>query len=172
MKIKTMEMVVSGILAGVLAIFSMIYIPVGAVPITLASFGVVIVSIIEKPKWSVVSVIIYILIGAVGLPVFSGLKGGLGVLIGPTGGYILAYPIISYIVSKASEKTGMLQLYFWVIISLLTCYIMGITQYIIITGVSVKNALIICVYPFIIPDILKVVTAVVTGRKIKARIKL
>ena len=90
---KTTALVLCGIFAALMAICSFITIPLGftPVPINLATLGVFLTGGILGKKYGSISLIVYILLGAVGVPVFAGFKGGLGVLAGPTGGYIIGY---------------------------------------------------------------------------------
>ena len=83
---KTKTIAVCAIFAAIMCVFSVITVPIGPVPVTLGFFGVMITSVILGARRGAVSVAVFILMGAVGLPVFSGFKGGFEVLLGPTGG--------------------------------------------------------------------------------------
>lgn len=85
------ELVTAALVAALLMAVSGIALPVGVVPVTLQVFVVVLAALLLSPRWAAVSLGVYLLAGAVGLPVFSGMKGGLGVLAGPTGGYLWGF---------------------------------------------------------------------------------
>ena len=102
---KTKNIIITGMLTSLICIFSVITLPINTIPITLSTFSVFFISIISDLKKSVSAVMIYILCGCLGLPVFSGFRGGINVLLGPTGGYITGYLFIALIVGLSSEKT-------------------------------------------------------------------
>src|SRR5450759_290144 len=85
------ELVTAALVAALLMAVSGLALPVGVVPVTLQVFVVVLAALLLVPRWAAVSIGVYLLAGAVGLPVFSGMKGGLGVLVGPTGGYLWGF---------------------------------------------------------------------------------
>jgi biotin transport system substrate-specific component len=87
----TRELVTAALIAALLMAVSGIALPVGVVPVTLQVFVVVLAALVLSPRWAAVSVGVYLLAGAIGFPVFSGMKGGLGVLAGPTGGYLWGF---------------------------------------------------------------------------------
>ena len=106
MKVKTM--VICAIFAAILCVFSVLTIPIGPVPISMGILGVMLTAIILGPKKGTIAVIVYILLGAVGLPIFSGFKGGFQVLLGPTGGYIWSYIIVALFIGflTINKKTN------------------------------------------------------------------
>ena len=90
---RTRSMIVAALMAALLAASAWIVLPIGAVPVTLQVFIVLLVGLLLSPGWAAASVGVYVLMGAIGVPVFSGGMGGLGVLAGPTGGYIIGFLI-------------------------------------------------------------------------------
>ncbi len=107
MQTKLQKMVFAALLAALLAVLSPFVIPVGLVPITLATFVVFLTGALLPPLYAVASIGVYLLIGLVGLPVFSGFVGGPGVLFGPTGGFLIGYFCLAGAVSlavKLSQK--------------------------------------------------------------------
>lgn len=175
---KTKSIILCGISAAFIAVFSMLSVYIGTVPITLSLFAVFICAIILGAKNSAVSVMIYIFCGACGLPVFSAFRGGVGVLFGATGGYITAYIPTAVIVGlcsqRISKKSSVRQCFMLTlsgIFSLLICYLLGTMQYTAVTGITLASAFTICVLPFIPFDIAKLVAAVVVGLKIKNQLK-
>lgn len=165
-KLSTRDLVYVALCASLMAICSWISIP-AAVPFTLQTFAVFLVVGVLGGKLGTLSVIVYILIGSIGIPVFSGFKGGLSALAGPTGGYILGF-ILSALVMWAFEKfLGRKTLFLAIsmIIGLILCYLFGTIWFIIVysskngEAISMMSALSMCVFPFIIPDAVKIALA-------------
>jgi biotin transport system substrate-specific component len=103
------ELVTAALVAALLMAVSGLALPIGVVPVTLQVFVVVLAALLLKPRWAAVSLGVYLIAGAVGLPVFSGMKGGLGVLVGPTGGYLwgfLAGAVAGSLVRLGIERAG------------------------------------------------------------------
>lgn len=168
MKIKTHELTITAIFSAIICILSVITIPIGTIPISLSLFAIMLSAISLGAKKGIISVIVYILIGALGLPVFSGFKGGFHILFGPTGGFIISYIFVALIMSFASQKTNKkLTLFIFGLLSLAVCYILGSFQYALISKVSFYNSLSVCVYPFVAFDVLKAILAVNLGIKLK-----
>ena len=90
-----------GMVAGICAIIAPISLPTGVIPITLATLTAIMAGILLPPISAAVSQIVYIMLGVVGLPVFSNWRGGVGMVVGPTGGFILAFPLLAFAVSFA-----------------------------------------------------------------------
>lgn len=160
MKIK--EITITAIFSAVLCILSVISVPIGAIPVSLATFGVMIIGSFLNIKCAVVSVLVYIMLGCVGLPVFSSFGSGLGVILGANGGYIMAYPLMSAVIAAIAQKNKKHRkstLLFSYIISLFICYLMGSVWYCKITQISFENTVLVTILPFIIPDFIKLLFA-------------
>ena len=175
MRISTKELVRSAIFAAFLCVFSILSVPFGAVPVSLGLFAVFLTGIILGKKLGFISVLIYILLGASGLPVFSGFRGGFSALLGPTGGYIMAYLIIAPVMGKAAygcEKNvkSFLRLMVAGGLSLLILYIFGTWWYALVTKASLGAAVKICIVPFVLFDVVKLIFSVVVGINLKNRL--
>ena len=141
----------------VIIICSYIMIPF-AVPFTLQTLGIFVsVLVLGKNKGSL-AVLIYLLIGIVGVPVFSGMKGGVGVLFAPTGGYIAGFIVCAYISGLLFEKTN--KPFLSCISGLVVLYAIGTCWFYILNPVEIESIILTCIVPFIIPDILKIIFAV------------
>lgn len=157
--------------AVIIAVCSWISIP-AAVPFTLQTFAVCLVTAVFGLKMGVWTVVVYILLGAVGIPVFSGFRGGIGALLGTTGGYIVGFVFTALIVGLAVKKFGRKPLVLAVsmVIGILVCYTFGTAWFMVVyaqkTGpIGIMTALGWCVFPYLIPDGIKIVLAVLlTGR--------
>lgn len=129
----------------------------GAVPFTLQTFGVFFTLFILGPKHGGSAVLMYILLGAAGLPVFSGFGAGLGVLCGPTGGYIFGFLAMTACVLIFEKFCSYKVLP--IILGLLICYAFGTIWFSIVGGVSFFEAITVCVIPFVLPDLIKLALA-------------
>lgn len=155
------DMTVTAAMAAVLCVAAPFTIPTGLIPVTLASFTVYLAAAILGAKKGIISVALYILIGAVGLPVFSGFKSGLGVLAGPTGGYLIGYLFCAAAVGLAVDRWGKR---FWVfpaamIAGTVLLYAFGTAWFMVQSGNGLLYALGVCVVPFLIGDAVKIVAA-------------
>jgi len=156
-----------------IAVFSWISIP-AQVPFTLQTFGVFIAVGVLGGKRGSLSVLVFILLGAIGIPVFANFSGGIGVLAGPTGGYIIGFlfsALLMWAMEKLPGKKSVMQIVS-MIAGLIVCYAFGTVCFVIVYGrmngpIGFTAALASCVVPFIIPDIIKIALAYVLSRKLR-----
>lgn len=174
MKNKTRDMIECSLFTALLCIFGPLAVPLGAVPVTMTVFCVVLSAVVLGCKKSVVSVCVYILLGIVGLPVFSLGKSGLPVLLGPTGGYVWSYILMAFIIGFVSSRgTTSNQLAFSFlgsVISLLLCYVCAISQFVILNKTTMYEAFTVCVLPFVVIDVAKCFFAVWLGVKVRKKL--
>ncbi len=166
-RVNVKAMTLTAVCAAIICVIAPWQIPVGAVPITLATFAVYMISAVTGPIRAAAAVAIYILLGSVGVPVFAGFKGGFNAVAGVTGGYIIGYLpcafIIGLLCSKISSgKTSKAR--FWVYpasmaVGTVLLYAVGTAWYCIAAGVELAPALAACVFPFIPLDIVKIAAA-------------
>ena len=165
-KMKTLDYAYMALATAVIAICSWIAIPL-AVPITLQTFAIFTVVGLLGTKRGVISILVYILLGAVGLPVFANFNSGVGYIMGSTGGYLLGFIIsaliVGGIISRFGRKTPVLICA--MVLGLLVCYAFGTAWFMYVyaqnTGpVGLITVLSWCVFPFIIPDMVKILLAV------------
>lgn len=170
---KTYDIVYIAVFAVIMAICSWISIP-AAVPFTLQTFGVFIAAGVLGGKRGTLSVLVFILLGAVGIPVFANFSGGIGVLAGPTGGYIIGFlfsALVMWAMEKLPGKKSIMQIVSMVV-GLVVCYAFGTAWFMAVYGkangpVGLVTALGWCVFPFIIPDLIKIALAYVLSRKLR-----
>ena len=167
---KTKEIILVGLFAAVMAALSVITVPIGTIPITLGVFAVFLTALILPKKQAVYAVLIYILLGAVGIPVFSGMRGGVSVLLGATGGYIWSYPIMAWIIGTAAENKTVPRRILVCMLAVCVCYLLGTVQYHFISERPFLELLMVCAVPFIPFDLLKAVAAVFLSREIQKRL--
>ena len=157
------------IFTALLCIFAPMSIPIGPVPISLTNFVLYVAVFIIGLKGSLISYGIYLLLGIVGLPIFSGYEGGPGKLVGPTGGYLIGFfliILISGIVVKFQKANPLFSIPAMIIGTALA-YVLGTIWFVIQAKCSVEYALTLCVYPFIIVDLIKIVIGCSLGNAIR-----
>lgn len=174
-KISIQGMSYAAMFGAMTAIGAYIIIPLPVVPITLQTFVMYLAASLLGGRLGALSQTVYILLGVIGLPVFAGGKAGLGVLIGPTGGYLMGFIIGAYIIGKMLESrkhSG----YVWIALSLILAtaviYICGVAQLLVVAQLSLKKAIIAGVLPFLIGDVIKIAAATLLITKIKSRIQI
>ncbi len=176
-RIQTLDMVYIAIAASLMAICSWISIPT-AIPFTLQTFAVFLVLMLLGGERGTAAVLVYVLLGAVGLPVFSGFAGGMGVILGNTGGYILGFIIMGLIyvlITKLFGKKMPVEICA-LVLGLIACYAFGTAWFMHIymrdTGeVGILSVLSWCVFPFIIPDLIKMALSCIISKSISPVIK-
>lgn len=167
------KMVYSALFVAFMAVASQISIPIQPVPINMAVFAVLLAGLVMGKRYGTLATLVYVLLGAVGVPVFSSFRGGMGVIAGPTGGYILGYIIIALICGCVVERTDKKTvLCLFMALAVAICYAMGTAWYCFQTGNGVVPALSLCVLPFIPGDLLKIVLALVVYKRAAGVIKI
>lgn len=163
------EMTLIGMCAALMAIFSQISIPLPftAVPVTLQIFGLVVIAVIVGTKIGTLSLIVFVILGTIGLPVFANFSGGLGVIVGPTGGYIIGFIIMAFLIGYASSNGNKILLFVASYIGVTIDLLLGTLYLKIVTKLTIQGALIAGFYPFIIKDFITVALAVFIGLKVK-----
>ena len=151
------------------AICSQIQIPIPPIPINLGLLAVFLAGALLGAKYGACSILVYVLLGAVGVPVFVGMKGGLATLTGATGGYIIGYVacawITGFIIKRVKNKfylvAGAMAL------GLAVCYAFGTIWYMYISGNPLQVALGYCVLPFLPGDAGKIVVATLLTKRLR-----
>lgn len=158
--------------AALLTVCSWISIPL-TIPFTLQTFAVCLISALFGAPSALLSLLVYVLLGLAGIPVFAGFRGGAGVLLGATGGYILGFFFTALIVglTASARKHGLPSLIVSMAAGVLVCYAFGtawfMTVYARNTGpVCLGTALGWCVFPYLIPDAVKILLAAWLARRL------
>ena len=171
MKFTVKDITSIGLFAGITAILSQIfiYLPITPVPITLQVPAVVLSGAISGKKNGVLSQVIYILMGIIGLPVYSGFKSGLGVLLGPNGGYITSFPIaaflVGFVIMKIKRK-GYFLIFTAMLSGLICIYIIGAIWLSISQDIFVLKAFTLGAGVFLPLDIVKISAAAYVAKRI------
>ena len=172
---KTREIVYMSVFTAMISICSWISIP-ASIPFTLQTMGVFTTVGLLGGKRGTLTILTYILLGAIGVPVFAGLTGGISVLLGTTGGYIMGFLLSALLMWGIETIMGRNQivLAFSMIAGLIVCYVFGTAWFMLIytqhSGViGLSTVLGLCVIPFIIPDLIKIGVALFLTNRLKKR---
>lgn len=169
---KTTYTVLCGLFASLTAVCSLITIPLPftPVPINLGTLAVFLSGGLLGRKYGTISITIYILMGAVGLPVYAGFAGGIGILAGPTGGFFAGYLAAAFLIGwlmETSCKGQSILCAVFMALGLLACYGLGTLWFMVNTGTGLWSALAACVFPFLPADALKISAAVLLVQKLR-----
>lgn len=156
----------AALMAAVTAVAAQITVPLTPVPFTLQVLAVILSGLLLGARVGAISQAIYVLVGAVGVPVFSGFTGGLGHVLGPTGGYLISYPLSAAVaglaaqtVARASRRRALWTGFLWGCAGLAIIYAFGTTWLAVVSGLSPTEAVAAGVLPFVIFDFMKVALA-------------
>lgn len=164
------NLVLTGMFTAVLCVLAQVSIPTQPIPFTLSLFAIFLIGALLSPRYAFMAILAYNLLGAFGIPVFAGLKGGFQVIIGPTGGYIIAYPIMGLVTAlffKYFKKYKTVTLLVGMLLSLVLCYLIGTLWFCFVTKTGFIAALTLCVFPYVIFDCLKAILAISTSSIIR-----
>ena len=160
MKLTIRKMANIAVFAALIAVFSQISIPIGPVPINLALLAVFAAGGMLSVVEAVVAVLLFLGLGAAGLPVFAGFNAGLGALAGPTGGYLVGYLLAAFLAGIfCKERRSFWRYAAGMLLGLAACYTLGTAWFVISTKAKIWYALGVCVFPFLPGDAVKIALA-------------
>lgn len=172
-KLSIQDLCMTGVLTAVIVIMAQISIPMPlGVPMTMQTFAITLAAVVLGAKLGGLASLIYILLGAIGLPVFAGFTGGLSHIVGPTGGFLISFPIMAFIIGLGIDYRHKFKGAFVTFLTLGTIvnYVIGVIMFCALTGCSVAVGLSACVVPFIPTAILKAILASILGFAIRRRL--
>ena len=168
---KVLKMTLCALFAAITAVLSQIVIPIGPVPINLASFAVFLAGALLGSRLGALSLAVWAALGIVGAPVFSSMRSGLGTLAGPTGGFIAGFIpaafLIGLIIEKANKNNKAYLHVAAMLVGALTYFALGTIWFVLSTNTGLYESLTICVFPFIPGDILKLVAATILAQRLR-----
>lgn len=166
--IKIKKLTQMALMCAFLAVMSQIVIPTPwGIPFTMQVFGVALAGFIFEPLQSVISVFIYILLGIIGIPVFSGFRGGVSELISPTGGFLFGFLALAFFCSLAQKSESLFCKIVCYIIGFCLCHAVGCVQFAIVCETTILSAFIVASLPYIFKDILCILSAHAVSIRIK-----
>ena len=169
-KIRTKQMVLIALMTAVTCVLGPLSIPLpfSPVPISLTNFAIFLAIFVLGMKNGTISFIIYLLLGAVGVPVFSSFRGGLQVLAGPTGGYLIGFIFLALIMGFALDHFDRKRVptIIGMIIGMAVCYAFGTVWLAKLLSLSFKEGLMMGVIPYLAGDVAKIIIAAIVGPKL------
>lgn len=165
-------MMTTALFAAIIAVLAQVTIPLPLVPITGQTLAIGLAATILGAKYGTLSVLIYLLMGAIGLPVFAQMSGGLGILFGPTGGFLFAFIPTAYVIGLYLEKSGftLKNAIFANLIGTLISLTIGTVWLKYVVALTWTAAFLAGFFPFIIVGILKAVLAAWAGIIVRQRL--
>jgi biotin transport system substrate-specific component len=163
-------MVYAAMFGALTAVGALIFIPLYPVPITLQTLFTALAGLLLGRYYGALSQVVYVLLGVIGLPVFDGGKSGLGILLGPTGGYLIGFIIGAWVtgaVARVQRNPGFLWLCLSVILGYVAVYAAGVTQLAMVAHLTVRKAVLVGALPFVPGDILKCAAAALLAWRLR-----
>ena len=172
-KLTTYQMAVTALMTAVMCVLGPLSVPIGAVPISLTNLVICFTVWLLGAKLGTLSVALYLLIGLVGVPVFSGYGAGIAKLAGPTGGYLVGYLLLAFIGGLFIEKSKGQPVVSGIglVLGDAACYVLGTAWFVFQMQCELSYALSVCVYPFIALDLAKIVVSCVVGALLRKRLE-
>lgn len=177
-KLSVQDMCMIGVSTAIIAIMAQISIPMPlGVPMTMQTFAITLAAIVLGAKNSAIASLIYVLLGAIGVPVFAGLSGGYDKILGPTGGFLISFPIMALIIGlgidlHTKNKTlSVITMIIGIVVGTVVNYIVGILWFCFVMESSFMVGFEACVLPFIPTAILKAVLAVLIGLPVRKAVR-
>lgn len=165
-RINTVDLCLVGIGAAAIVVLSQLSIPMpSGVPITLQTFIIALAGIILGPKRGAMAALLYVLLGAIGLPFYAGFTGGLGILFGVSGGYLLAFPLMAWLAGWGANRESHLWTGLGLLTGVVVDYAAGLLMFMLVTGSDLRVGLALCVVPFLPGEAIKMVLAGLAGTK-------
>ena len=164
-KLSLVDISQIALFTALIAVMAQISIPLpGGVPLTLQTLAIPLAGLVLGPKKGTLSTIVYVLLGAVGAPVFANFTGGIGIVLGMTGGFLLSFPIMALLAGFASGKNAKSPiLWMWLLAGAVINYIVGTLWFMFAAKANLMGALTACVIPFIPTAIIKMILAGMLG---------
>ena len=169
---KVRESIVVALMAAVLCALSPWAIPVGVIPLSLSTLGVYLAVGLLGARRGSAAVGVYLLLGALGVPIFAGFSGGLVHIVGPTGGYLLGYVACAFVAGglmAIEPRRGLIPL--WLAVGTLALYAVGTLWYLWQTACPLWSALAVCVLPFLVADGAKIAVATLVIWSLRGRLR-
>lgn len=177
-RLSVQDMCKIALSTAIIVVMAQISIPMPlGVPMTMQTFAITFVAIVLGARNSAISSLIYILLGAIGIPVFANFSGGFDKVIGPTGGFIISFPIMALIIGIGTDcymknkKKSFIPMLVGILGGTIINYIVGVLWFCFAMDSSVKVAFNACVLPFIPTAIIKAILAVIIGLPVRKVVK-
>ena len=167
------RMVLCAMFTALVAVCSQIAVPMPwGVPINLALFAVYMAGTMLGPVWGTASQVVFIALAAIGVPVLANFSGGFDKFVGPTGGFLISFPLMAYIIGLGVEHRNAFKGAFVtaVVVGTLVNYVVGVALFVVVAHSTIAVGISACVLPFIPTAIIKAVLACAIGLNLRKRI--
>ena len=174
-KIKTTDLTSIALMTAITAIMAQITIPMPlGVPMTMQTFAVTLAAVVLGSKRGSISMIIYLLLGIAGVPVFAGFRGGVQCVAGPTAGFLISFPIMALIIGLGVKYYKDKKWLFWIFLTVGTIsnYIIGTAIFCLIMKAPLATGITACVIPFIPTAIIKAILGSIIGFQVRKRLQI
>ena len=172
-KMSVRDICYAGLFAAVIAVMAQISIPMPmGVPMTMQTFAITLAAVVLGSKLSTISSLIYIIMGAVGLPVLANFSGGFDKFVGPSGGFLLSFPLMAFIIGWGAEHRKDFKGAYVIalVVGTVVNYVVGVAMFVVVAHSTIAVGITACVLPFIPPAIIKAVLACAIGLNLRKRI--
>lgn len=172
-RMTTHDLCLIAIFVAMIAVLAQITIPLPYVPLTMQTFAIALAGVVLGAKRGAIAAGIYLLLAAIGVPVLSGFGGGFGILIGPSGGYLLSFPVLAFLSGFVAEKAANLGRgkFFLLVPGLITAMmftlVAGSLQLAFVMQLDLVPAFLAGMVPFIVPEMIKVALVVIIAPRIQ-----
>lgn len=168
-KEKIYQLTSSALMTAVMCVLGPMSIPIGPIPVSLTNFAIFLSVYLLGMKGATISYTVYLLLGAAGLPVFSGYQGGLAKLAGPTGGFLVGFIFTALIAGFIMERSHMHTIItiLGMMVAMLVAYFCCVVWFVFQMQCDVWYALTVCVLPFFLIDIVKILVATALGKTVR-----
>lgn len=168
-KFSVRDICYAGLFAAVIAVMAQISIPMPlGVPMTMQTFAITLAAVVLGSKLSAIATLVYLALGAVGVPVLANFSGGFDKFVGPTGGFLISFPLMAYIIGLGVEHRDAFVTA--VIVGTVVNYVVGVAMFVVVAHSTVAVGITACVLPFIPTAIIKAVLACAIGLNLRKRI--
>lgn len=164
-KTHTRDLVLTALCVAVIAVSAQISVPLPFMVLTFQTFALALSGYLLAPKFAAMAITVYLLLGAAGVPVFSSMRGGFQMLTGPTGGFLIGFIPMILLCSLTKKRIPALLLG---LLGLTVCHLCGIVQFMLLTQISFPAAALRVSVPFLVKDVLSVLTALILAERIRA----
>ena len=165
-KFSVRDICYAGLFAAVIAVMAQISIPMPlGVPMTMQTFAITLAAVVLGSKLSAIASLVYLALGAVGVPVLANFSGGFDKFVGPTGGFLISFPLMAYIIGLGVEHRVTA-----VIVGTVVNYVVGVAMFVVVAHSTIAVGITACVLPFIPTAIVKAVLACAIGLNLRKRI--
>ena len=170
-RVSTRSIVITGMFAAVIAVLAQVALPMpSGVPVTLQTFAIALTGVVLGAKLGMAAAGVYMLLGAVGVPVFSGFAGGLGILFGKSGGFIWGFLFLALLCGLGCQIKNKVVGWGLGIVGLAVCHLLGIFQFMVLMKMGFAESALLVSVPFLIKDVVSVAFAFVLGLQIRKQL--